>query len=169
MEKKDKRVRINKRMMAWSDGQRTNLIPSVRRQVDDYGKMMHDYHRSIEEGYLVDMGPCTMAREEAACREYEADRSWESGHHLEALNQMIYAAMSVLPDDEPLFEDVQWLNPDEQVCWHPNLKEFRRLMRRCREYCKREPRLWPVLEGSGTYQRYLNYLDALGAWVHDSK
>ena len=167
---KDKRIRINKRMMAWSDGQRTNLIPSVRRQVDDYGKTMYEYHRNIDEGYLVDMGPCTMAREEAACREYEADRSWENGHHLEALNEMIYAALSVLPDESVgiEFEDMQWLNPEEQFYWHPNLKEFRRLMRRCREYCKREPRLWPVLEASRTYQEYLKYLNDLGAWAHDS-
>lgn len=168
---KDKRIRINKRMMAWSNGQRTNVIPSVWHQVDDYGKTMCDYHRRLEEGYLVNAGPCTVVREEAACREYEADRSWEQGHHLEALQQMIYAASSVLPDESVSFEfeDTQWLNPEEQLFWHPNLVEFRRLMRRCREYCKREPRLWPVLEGNRTYQDYLKYLANLGAWAHDCK
>ncbi len=167
MEKKENRIRINKRMVAWSNGQRTNIVPSVRREVDDYGKMLCDYYRGIEEGYLVDMGPCSEAREKARCREYEADRCWEYGHHLEALQQMIYAAMTVLPDDEPTFEDVQWLNPEEQFYWHPNLKEFRRLMRRCREYCKREPRLWPVLEGDSLYQEYLKYLADLGTWARE--
>lgn len=56
---KDNRIRINKRMMAWSDGSRVNVIPSVYRQVDDYGRMLIDYHRRIDEGYLVDLGPCT--------------------------------------------------------------------------------------------------------------
>lgn len=28
---KDNRIRINKRMMAWSDGSRVNVIPSVYR------------------------------------------------------------------------------------------------------------------------------------------
>lgn len=40
---KDKRIRINKRMMAWTDGTRTNVIPSVWRQVDDYGRTMRTY------------------------------------------------------------------------------------------------------------------------------
>lgn len=165
---KDNRIRINKRMMAWSDGRRVNVIPSVYRQVDDYGHMMIDYHRRIDEGYLIDVGPCTMARDEARMREYEADRSWEQGHHLEALKEMLYAALFVLPDDEPEFEDMQWLNPHETLYWHPNVREFLRLMRRCREYCRRDPRLWPVLEGDDTYRDYRKYLDALGRWVHDA-
>ena len=165
---KDKRIRINKRMMAWSDGRRVNVIPSVYRQVDDYGRLMIDYHSRIDEGYLIDVGPCTMARDEAKMREYEADRSWEQGHHLEALKEMLYAALFVLPDDEPEFEDVQWLNPHETLYWHPNVREFLRLMRRCREYCRRDPRLWPVLEGDDTYRDYRKYLDALGRWVHDA-
>ena len=165
---KDKRIRINKRMMAWSDGRRVNVIPSVYRQVDDYGRLMIDYHSRIDEGYLIDVGPCTMARDEARMREYEADRSWEQGHHLEALKEMLYAALFVLPDDEPEFEDMQWLNPHETLYWHPNVREFLRLMRRCREYCRRDPRLWPVLEGDDTYRDYRKYLDALGRWVHDA-
>ena len=165
---KDNRIRINKRMMAWSDGSRVNVIPSVYRQVDDYGRLMIDYHSRIDEGYLIDVGPCTMARDEAKMREYEADRSWEQGHHLEALKEMLYAALFVLPDDEPEFEDMQWLNPHETLYWHPNVREFLRLMRRCREYCRRDPRLWPVLEGDDTYRDYRKYLDALGRWVHDA-
>lgn len=162
----DKRIRINKRMMAWSDGNRVNIIPSVFRQVDDYGRLMIDYHHRIDEGYLIDVGPCTMAREEAQMREYEADRSWEQGHHLEALKAMLYAALTVLPDDEPEFEDMQWLNPDETVYWHPNVREFLRLIRRCRDYCRQDPRLWPVLEADDTYRDYLKYLANLGHWSH---
>ena len=165
---KDKRIRINKRMMAWSDGHRVNIIPRVFRQVDDYGRLMIDYHSRIDEGYLIDVGPCTMARDEARMREYEADRSWEQGHHLEALKEMLYAALFVLPDDEPEFEDMQWLNPHETLYWHPNVREFLRLMRRCREYCRKDPRLWPVLENDDTYRDYRKYLDALGRWVHDA-
>ena len=167
---KDKRIRINKRMMAWSDGRRVNVIPSVYRQVDDYGRLMIDYHSRIDEGYLIDVGPCTMARDEAKMREYEADRSWEQGHHLEALKEMLYAALTVLPDESVdfCFEDAQWLNPRETLYWHPNVREFLRLMRRCREYCRRDPRLWPVLEGDDTYRDYRKYLDALGRWVHDA-
>lgn len=163
---KDNRIRINKRMMAWSDGRRVNVIPSVYRQVDDYGHMMIDYHRRIDEGYLVDLGPCTKVREEAQMREYEADRSWEQGHHLEALKEMLYAALFVLPDDEPEFEDMQWLNPHETLYWHPNVREFLRLMRRCREYCRRDPRLWPVLEGDDTYRSYRKYLEDLNIYLH---
>ena len=164
---KDKRIRINKRMMAWSNGQRTNVIPSVWCQVGDYGRTLANYHRTLREGdenYMT----CTIIREECQCREYEADRFWEQGRHLEALQQMIYAASSVLPDEsvDIQFEDAQWLNPWESLYWHPNLKEFRRLMRRCSEYCKREPRLWPVLEGTRTYQDYQKYLENLGIWVH---
>lgn len=163
---KDNRIRINKRMMAWSDGHRVNVIPSVYRQVDDYGRLMIDYHSRIDEGYLVDLGPCTKVREEAQMREYEADRSWEQGHHLEALKEMLYAALFVLPDDEPEFEDMQWLNPHETLYWHPNVREFLRLMRRCREYCRRDPRLWPVLEGDDTYRSYRKYLEDLNIYLH---
>ena len=164
----DKRIRINKRMMAWSNGQRVNIIPSVFRQVDDYGRLMADYHYRIDKGYLIDLGPCTMAREESQMREYEADRNWEQGHHLEALKEMLRAALFVLPDDEPVFEDMQWLNPDETVYWHPNVREFLRLMRRCRDYCRQDPRLWPILEGDDLYHDYNQYLSALGRWVHDA-
>jgi len=165
---KDKRIRINKRMMAWSDGNRVNIIPSLRSQVDDYGRLMIDYHHRIDEGYLIDVGPCTMAREESQMREYEADRCWEQGRHLEALNEMLRAALFVLPDDEPEFEDMQWLNPWENVYWHPNVREFLRLIRRCRDYCRKDPRLWPVLEGDYTYHEYCKFLDDLGRWAHDA-
>lgn len=168
---KDKRIRINKRMMAWSNGQRTNIIPSIFHQVDDYGRTMSNYYSDYREGDEYYYGTCAIVRGECRCREYEADRAWEQGHHIEALNQMIYAAATVLPDDSVgfEFEDVQWLNPEEQDSWHPNLKEFRRLMRRCREYCKRDPRLWPILEANDTYQDYLKYLADLGAWAHDCR
>lgn len=165
---KDKRIRINKRMMAWSDGKRVNMIPSVFRRVDDYGHLMCDYHRRIDEGYLIDKGPRTMARDESSIREYEADRSWEQGRHLEALREMLRAALFVLPDDEPEFEDVQWLNPDETLYWDPNVREFLRLIRRCRGYCRQDPRLWPVLEGEDIYREYCQYLDDLGRWTHDA-
>ncbi|MBP5341829.1 MAG: hypothetical protein J6Y52_05680 [Bacteroidales bacterium] len=167
---KDKRIRINKKMMAWSNGERTNVIPSIFHQVDDYGRTMRNYYNDFREGDEYYYGLCAMVRGECRCREYEADRAWEREHHLEALNQMIYAATMVLPDESVgfEFEDVQWLNPEEQDCWHPNLKEFRRLMRRCREYCKREPQLWPVLESNRTYQYYLKYLENLGVWAHQA-
>ena len=165
---KHKRIRTNKRMMAWSDGQRVHIIPSVFRQVDNYGRLMADYHYRIDEGYLIDMGSSAMAREESQIREYEADRSWEQGRHFEALREMLRAAMFVLPDDEPEFEDVQWLNPEETLYWHPNVREFLRLIRRCRDYCRQEPRLWPYLEGDYTYRRYCKYLEDLGRWVHDA-
>ena len=167
--KTDKRIRINKRMMAWSDGERTNIIPSVFHQVDDYGRMMIGYHSSLREGdenYL----PCTIIREECQCREYEADRAWERGRHLEALKMMIAAAMMVLPDESAgyEFEDAQWLNPWENFYWHPNIREFLRYNRRCEDYCKRDPRLWPLLEAERTYRDYKKYLRALGQWVRES-
>ena len=166
---KDKRIRINKRMMAWSDGTRTNVIPSEWEKVDDYGRTLFNYHRDLREGdenYL----PCTIIREECRCREYEADRCWERGHHLQALSQMIAAAMMVLPDEAAgyEFEDAQWLNPYETFYWHPNVREFLRLMRRCEDYCRREPRLLPLLDDNREYRNYRRYLRALGRWVHDA-
>ena len=165
---KDNRIRINKRMMAWSDGSRVNVIPSVYRQVDDYGSMLIDYHRRIDEGYLVDLGPCTKVREEALCREYEADRAWERGCHLEALKEMMWAASSVLPDESEdlCFEDAQWLDPRETLYWHPNVREFLRLNRRCIGYCRKDPRLWPVYEESWVGRSYRKYLEDLNVYLH---
>ena len=162
---KDKRIRINKKMAAWSDGCRTNIIPSVRREVGDCGNLMEKYRTNLDEGYEVYYGSCTVVRNECRLREYEADQLWEHGHHIEALNGMIAAAMDVIPDEGWEFEDMQWLNPYENLFWDPNLKEFRRLMRRCRELCKREPRLWPILEDNWLYRRYLKYLKDLGDWA----
>lgn len=71
---KDKRIRINKRMVAWSDGIRTNVVPSEWRKVDNYGSVrrsMLDDYREGDDLYM----PCTLIREECRCREYEADRS----------------------------------------------------------------------------------------------
>lgn len=163
---KDKRIRINKRMMAWSDGRRVNVIPSVYRQVDDYGRMMIEYHKLLDEGYLVDMGPCAVAREEARCREHEADHYWELGRRFEALQEMIKATSATLPDDEPTFEDVQWLNPDETLYWHPNIKEFLRLNRRCIGFCRKDSRLWPVYEESWVGRSYRKYLEDLNVYLH---
>ena len=165
--KETKRIRINKVMVGWSDGKRVNLPPSIRREVGDYGNLMGQFHSNLEEGYEIDWGECDAALHGSRIREYQADQLWEHGHHLEALDRMLYAASSSLPD-EGLYDDMQWFNPTENFCWHPNLKEFRRLMRRCRELCKREPRLWPILEESRMYQKYLKYLSDLGAWAHDS-
>lgn len=164
---KDKRIRINKRMVAWSDGTRTNVVPSEWRKVDNYGSARRSMLADYREGDDLYM-PCTLIREECRCREYEADRSWERGHHLKALSEMLCAAMMVLPDEAAgfEFEDVQWLDPDEMVCWHPNVREFLRLVRRCEDYCKQEPRLRPVLEAERTYCDYRRYLRALGRWVH---
>lgn len=164
---KKNRIRINKVMVAWSNGTRTNIVPSVRRQVDDYGSTMMRYHRSLREGDENYMA-CTIVREECRCREYEADRCWENGRRLDALNQMMSAARMVLPDEwvDIEFEDVQWLNPDETLYWHPNVREFLRLMRRCEGFCRQEPRLWPVLRDCGTYRDYRAYLGRLGRWVH---
>lgn len=167
MMEKDKRIRINKVMVGWSNGKEVHLPPSVRCEVDNYGKLMCDYHRSIDEGYLIDVGPCTKACEECRCREYEADHYWEQGLHIDALKEMMRAATYVLPDDEPEFEDVQWLDPWETLYWSQNIKEYLRLIRRCREYCKRDPRLWPILEESRVYRDYLSYLKALGQWARE--
>lgn len=168
--KKDKRVRINKRMMAWSNGVRTNLIPSVWREVDDYGRTLVNYHRDMREGDENLIGTCGVVRDECRCREYEADRYWERGHRVEALNEMMAAAGKVLPDETVglEFEDVQWLCPKEMVFWHPNVREFLRLVRRCEDYCKQEPRLWPLLESSRPHRAYRRYLQTLGRWVHEA-
>ena len=170
MTKQRARIRSGKRMVAWSNGERTNIIPSLRSEVSDYGKMLIEYNWLIDEGYLIDFGPCNFVREECRCREHEADHYWEQGHHLEALKEMMRAAMWVLPDESAgfEFEDVQWLNPMETFCWHPNVREFLRYNRRCKDYCKRDPRLWPVYNGSSIERDYHGYLRALGQWVHDA-
>lgn len=128
MMKKDKRIRINMRLMAWSNGERVNVVPSVWKEVDDYGKTLDGYHKNLKEGDEL-IYPCTIIREECHCREYEADRYWERGMQVAALEQMMGAASRVLPDESVgfEFEDVQWLNPKEMVYWHPNVLEFLRL------------------------------------------
>ena len=166
--KKDRRIRINRRMMAWSNGVCTNVIPSVWKVVDDYGKTLVGYHKGLRVGD-ENRYPCTIVREECRCREYEADRYWERGMQVAALEQMMGAASSVLPDESVgfEFEDMQWLNPEEVVFWHPNVREYLRLMRRCEGYCKQNPRLWPLLEDSWVYRAYRRYLSTLGRWVRE--
>ncbi|MBQ3788636.1 MAG: hypothetical protein II849_07530 [Bacteroidales bacterium] len=80
-----------------------------------------------------------------------------------ALEQMMGAASRVLPDESIgfEFEDVQWLNPEDVVFWHPNVREYLRLMRRCEGYCKQNPRLWFLLEDSWNYRAYRRYLSDL--------
>ena len=167
---KDKRIRINKRMVAWSDGERTNVVPSEWRKVDDYGCSLACYHSGLREGDEYLYGTCAIIREECRFREYEADRLWERGHHVRALNQMLAAASMVLPDEATgcEFEDAQWLDLDETLFWHPNVREYLRLMRRCEDYCRREPRLRPLLDASRTYSDYRRYISALSRWVHDA-
>lgn len=165
MEKtKRKRTTTNRRLMAWSNGNRVNIIPSILNKVDDYGKRMCQYHINLEEGYEVWWGDCYVVRKECRLREYEADKYWEQGRHLKALNEMIYAALRVLPDDEPCFEDVQWLNPWETVYWHPNVREFIRLNQRCRGYCKQDPKLWPIYNDSWPARSYRKYIEDLHLW-----
>ena len=167
MKEKDKRIRINKVMAAWSNGERVNVVPSEWSKVDDYGRTMINYKRTLRDGE-ENLYPCTIVREECRCREYEADRFWERGRHVEALSQMLRVAMRVLPDeaDGVQFEDAQWLSPDETPFWHPTVREFLRLMRRCEDFCRRDPRLRPLLESERIYHDYRRYLRALGRWVH---
>lgn len=164
---KKKRIRINKRMMAWSNGERTNVIPSVWSEVDDYGSALKAYHAGLREGDENLYGACSVVREECRCREYEADRLWERGLHLDALNQMLRAASMVLPDEVAgfEFEDMQWLDPEEVPCWHPNVREFLRLMHRCIDLCREAPHLRPALEGDPAYQAYKEYLAAVRRWA----
>ncbi|MCR5192322.1 MAG: hypothetical protein K6D59_03365 [Bacteroidales bacterium] len=164
--RKHKRNKINKIWMGWSNGKEVHLSPCVRRQVDDYGAKMIDYHIRLDEGYEIYYGSCFVARHECRLIEYEADHYWEQGEHLKALNEMMYAAMHALPDNEPEFEDVQWLSPTEMFYWHPNVKEFLRLSLRCREYCKNDTRLWPVFKGSWVERTHSKYLRVLGEWVN---
>lgn len=168
MMKKDKRFRINMRLMAWSNGERVNVVPSVWKEVDDYGKTLDGYHKYLKEGDEL-IYPCTIIREECHCREYEADRYWERGMQVAALEQMMGAASRVLPDESVgfEFEDVQWLNPKKMVYWHPNVLEFLRLMRRCEGYCKQNPRLWPLLESSRIHRAYRRYFSDLGLWARE--
>lgn len=167
MKKKDNRIRINKVMMAWSDGERVNIVPSVFRQVDDYGSLMRKYYDDYREGDENYYGICSMVRDKCHCHEYEADRAWERGEHLEALKEMMRAALWVLPDEgvDIMFEDCQWLNPDETLYWHRNVQEFLRYNRRCIDFCKRDPRLWPLYKGSDIEKDYQGYLRTLGEWV----
>ncbi|MBP3763946.1 MAG: hypothetical protein J6I49_08755 [Bacteroidales bacterium] len=165
-----KPIRINKRMVAWSDGHRLNVVPSEWRKVDDYGSTLRKCHGDLREGDRNYYGTCLLRREECRCLEHEADRCWERGQHLQALDQMISATSFVLPDeaDDIEFEDVCWLDPDEMVYWHPNVREFMRLARRCEDLCRRHPRLWPILEADATYRAYRRYLRTLGRWVHST-
>lgn len=156
--------------MAWSDGKRTNIVPSVFRQVDDYGSAMRNRLNDYREGDEYYYGSCAVVRDQCRCFEYEADRAWEQGRHLEALNEMLRAALWVLPDESVglEFEDAQWLSPYETDCQHPNVLEFLRYNRRCEDFCRQDPRLWPILEDSRTHRNYRRYLRALGRWVHDA-
>lgn len=70
--KEDKRIRINKRMMAWSNGERINVIPSVWCEVDDYGKTLIGYRRGLREGDAF-LYPCTIVREECTCSGHQKD------------------------------------------------------------------------------------------------
>ena len=163
---KDHRIRINKVMAGWSNGEEIHLPPSVRREVESYGRSECEYNRRLEEGREVYWGPCTYARNVIRCREAEADHYWELGDHLEALREMMWAARGALPDDEPGTEDIQWLDPEETFYWNPNVREFLRLARRCRDYCRRDPRLHVVYDGSRVDRDHRGYLAALGRWVH---
>lgn len=169
--RKEKRPRIknNKRMMAWSNGVRVNIIPSVFHQVDDFGGSVINLLNSYREGDEYYYGTCAIIREKCRCYEYEADRAWEQERHLEALNLMIYAATMVLPDESEVleFEDAQWLNPDETLFWHENVQEFLRYNRRCKDYCLRDSRLWPIYNGSSICREYNKYLKSLHSWLHN--
>lgn len=173
MEKTESRVKRprtkdNKRMMAWSNGKQVNIIPSIRSKVDDYGKHLIRYLDDLDEGYEVYWGSCYVVRHKCRLMEYEADKDWDQGRHLLALKEMISAATAVLPDDEPEFEDVQWLNPWEMIYWHPNIKEFIRLNQRCCEYCKKDPKLWPLYKDSWPYRSYSKFKLDLHNWRFDA-
>ena len=154
-------------MMAWSDGERINLVPSVYRQVNDYGHLIIEYQTNLDEGFEVNWGECTVARNECRCYEYEADHYWELGKHLMALKEMMRAAMYSLPD-EGIYDDMLWFCPWETLFSHPNIQEFIRLTRRCKEYCKRDPKLLPVYNGSDIDLDYKKYCQALRQWRYDS-
>ena len=153
-------------MMAWSDGNRTNIVPSVRKQVDTTGRLLRDYNTRLEEGYEIYWNDDAVARNRSCCLEYDADQYWQQGRHLCALRTMMYAANNALPDDG-ICDDVCWLDPWEVVYWHPNIKEFLRLVYRCHDYCRRDPLLLPFFNGSTIDRMHRKHIEDLHRWRYD--
>ena len=147
----DKRVRINTRMVAWSDGRERHLPPSVRREVDVHSHRLSRYYRSIEDGYEAEYQG---SKELAMALNYEedADLEWERGNHLSCLNLLLLAAGSVLEVDDDYHECLDpLLNPPTQ----PNVALFLHLVQRCKQMCRLHPEYTPLMERSAAWSDYL--------------
>ncbi|MDY6372195.1 MAG: hypothetical protein SPL12_07875 [Bacteroidales bacterium] len=167
MVQQDNQIRIGKQMVAWSDGDRVHIIPSLWRELTDEGRLLADLRAGLREGDEYYYSLSRQIRDESRCREYYADCAWKRGERLRALHLMLWAATSTLPDEAQgyEFEDMQWLDPEEVPCWHPNVREFLRLMHRCIDLCREAPHLRPALEGDPAYQAYKDYLAAVRRWA----
>lgn len=159
---KDKRIRINKVMVGWSDGREVHLPPTVRRSVARLGSdPMEEYHRRVREGYELQT-PCAIRQDEALIIEAEADECLGQGKILDALRLLIFAAGTVIEVDDDYRELLEpLLNPPS----HPTIAVFLRLNERCEELCRQHPRLRPVYEDSSVYDDYRLVLHRYRDWL----
>lgn len=131
-------------MLAWSNGKETHLHPSMMFLVEG----AHLERLEKLESREKKIGHEQYSRE--LSREYERYSDELKAVGLKAESYKILLLSSTL-----LFSTHRsWINRRVTSWYHPNLKAFRRLYRRCLEQAKQDKRLWTVFVESETKSLY---------------
>ena len=148
---KTKRTRIKGKsvMVAWSNGDRVHVTPSQTKELmASYSQRRDDYLARVEEGYEWETDNPAMMRGKSRLMEELSDQLWKMDRHVDSLLWLLDAAREL----------IDW----DQVCigpecnyYHRNLARFRYLVKRCKERCRQDPQLKPLLQSSSVYDDYL--------------
>lgn len=147
MKKEDKRIRINKKLAAWSNGEETHIVPSYSSLADDVYARMTDralaYYERLDEGYeMTGYADIVFCRELSMLYEEMSDRLWEQGRHWLAMRQLLNAA-NVLFDN-----DVEWYDFHSISYYSPQWERFREVIIRIRERIAQDPPLQTLYDNS---------------------
>lgn len=142
--KDDKRIRINKKMVAWSNGQETHIIPSLADELYvGYVRRRDDYRERVDQGYVATGYPdATYNRERSRLLEELSDRLWEQGRHIEAMSRLLDSACVLFDDNN------DWYDFFSISFFNPNWQQFRYVMAHVRDRLKQDPRLRTMVEDS---------------------
>ena len=133
-------------MLAWSNGRETHLHPSMMHLAEERHLKQLAILKQQEKEFKL--GPEGYCRKLSSEYERYSDELWQLGLRIESYRLLLYAT-------EVLFDTYRsWIHKRHTSWYHENLKQFRRLFRRCRERAEQDTRLMPIFNSSEVKQLY---------------
>ena len=132
--------KIQNGLLAWSNGKEVKIHKDYMYLIEDEFKKRLERQEDLR--VKQDVGSEEYSRR--LSREYEryGDELWEIGMHVKGFVKLMEAATMLLGGYR------RWINRRVTSWYHPNLKQFRRLHRRCLERVREDARMEELFAAS---------------------